>query len=387
MLNLEIKTKDNHNKPVTFTEELTQEDYDIFHAVTRNTLTPQQEEQIVTVEKNYPRQKSVLAVHWHPEHVPMDLIRKRIETTFPNAGQQLIIPTQHNELESYDGVFSGVEVDCYSKQFDQKVQLLCHFEKTKAEQATVFRHMIEHTFKYRSSQLENLLNALTDTNNETCLQIAAKEHNASREQIDFARIIATKIKKLIDEFHSDIAPSMLKNKLIRNFIDELRPVLGNDFVDQSQFLVQSVKQLVKKSFNPEYFYETREIIEEVKNAGGRIVIPHPEQFWPILIAGYDIDGIEVWNPQSKRYTDFLVDVLRGQNAHRPKGTPPILIFMGDDCHMGEKTKDPDKQDKAKVAREIGVQDAWDELDVRKNLMLAEASRESIIKEYTARLKG
>ncbi len=47
-----------------------------------------------------------------------------------------------------------------------------------------------------------------------------------------------------------------------------------------------------------------------------MVIPHPEQFWPILLADYDVDGYEVWNPQSREYTDFLIRALDNQNKRR-----------------------------------------------------------------------
>lgn len=66
------------------------------------------------------------------------------------------------------------------------------------------------------------------------------------------------------------------------------------------------------------------------------MIPHPEQFWPILLTGYDVDGVEVWNPQSHRYTNFLVSVLNEKNRRMDSSERPLLIFMGDDTHMSEK---------------------------------------------------
>lgn len=88
------------------------------------------------------------------------------------------------------------------------------------------------------------------------------------------------------------------------------------------------------------------------------MIPHPEQFWPILLAEYDVDGIEAWNPQSQEYTEFLINVVNLKNKTQLSGQRPILIFMGDDCHLSEKIKEPQNQNKEKVKREVGFQPAW-----------------------------
>ena len=61
--------------------------------------------------------------------------------------------------------------------------------------------------------------------------------------------------------------------------------------------------------------------------------------------------------------------------------------MGDDTHMGEKVKDPELQDAAKAGREIGVQPAWDELSIRKRLIVARMERHDVIAEYRDRLQG
>jgi hypothetical protein len=105
----------------------------------------------------------------------------------------------------------------------------------------------------------------------------------------------------------------------------------------------------------------------------------------VLLDDLDIDGIEVWNPQSFEYTQFLIDVVVRKNATRQHKDRPILITMGDDCHMGEKVKEPRHQDAAKAGREIGVQPPWDDLNIRKNLIVAKADRSNLIREYRARL--
>ncbi len=119
--------------------------------------------------------------------------------------------------------------------------------------------------------------------------------------------------------------------------------------------------------------------------GGCVVIPHPEQFWPILLAEYDVDGYEVWNPQSQRYTDFLISVLNRKNSLLSNSEKRLLIFMGDDTHVGEKTRDPKEQEMEKTGREIGVQPAWDDLEIQKTLILGNVDKKRVIEEYRERL--
>ena len=123
----------------------------------------------------------------------------------------------------------------------------------------------------------------------------------------------------------------------------------------------------------------------VRGVGGCIIIPHPEQFWPVLLDDLDVDGIEVWNPQSFQYTEFLIDVVNRGNRSARGGRKPLLLTMGDDCHLGEKVKDPALQDPLKAKREVGLQPPWNDLSIRKRLVAANASRKNVIHEYKERL--
>ena len=60
---------------------------------------------------------------------------------------------------------------------------------------------------------------------------------------------------------------------------------------------------------------------------------------------------------------------------------PSLVY----CHLGEKTKPVALQDVEKSGREIGLQPAWDDLDLQKKLIMQNVSRRTIIKEYKERL--
>ncbi len=160
---------------------------------------------------------------------------------------------------------------------------------------------------------------------------------------------------------------------------------GEALIDRTQTFLKAVKVRVKADFPLQYFYRTSEVIEEARALGAGIVIPHPEQFWPILLADYDVDGIEVWNPQSRKYTEFLISVINQKNRCGGISKRDLLIFMGDDTHMAEKTRAPEVLDREKARREVGHQPAWDDFSIRKALIRADTSRGRVIQEYKQRL--
>jgi hypothetical protein len=371
--------------PDIIPEEIQESDEKNFLKVVSTGLTPEQEERIINPPQTYPRQSDVLAVHWHPEFVPPALIDKRIETLFPNLSNELIIPTQHNVILSRKG-YSGVEVDCFSIKFKQKVQLLIHCRDERLEKADVLKSMIAYTFKYRSSQLYDYIHALIKPE-AAWLDAAARETGAEQNLIRFVRTYVRKVHDLLEKHRDSLEPAVVKNKILRDFFDTLRPQYGDGAINMAQAFLKAVKTIVKAHFPHHHFYKTREIIEEARAVGARIIIPHPEQFWPILLAEYDVDGYEVWNPQSREYTEFLISVLDRKNKHFLPSQRKLLVIMGDDTHMAEKLKDPSQQDRKKASREIGVQPAWDELSIRKRLIIANMDRRRIIEEYKNRLNG
>ncbi|MBF0236017.1 MAG: hypothetical protein HQK65_23730 [Desulfamplus sp.] len=370
-------------RPHTIFEEITEEDHDIFFRVVSIDLADEQKQWIIQPEQTFPRQTSVLAVHWHPEFIPMELIDQRINNLFPNRENELIIPTQHNEIVSYKG-FSGVEVDCFSRGFNQKVQLLLHFKNESVENASMLKSMLAHTFKYRSSQLFEFIDTITRPI-EHRIDAAARQTGANASLIRFVQSHVKKIGTLLNENLSKISPQSIKNKLLRNFFDLLRPIHGDTLIDRAQTFLTAVKQQVKADFSLEYFFRTSEVIEEARKLNAGIVIPHPEQFWPILLADYDVDGVEVWNPQSQRYTDFLISIIRDINKKKHRADRPLLIFMGDDTHFGEKTRELDKQDKLKASRELGIQPPWDDLNIAKSLVMSGINRKKVIEDYRDRI--
>lgn len=366
--------------------EITEADEALFARLIETRLDEAAVERILAPGVVMPAQESVLAVHWHPEHVPMELIKRRIEASYPAMRESLIIPTQHNQLMEY-GPYTGVEVDCYSSGFNQKVQLLLHFSTERLKDASVLKSMLAHTHAYRSSQLFDYLHSAV-TPELGRMDQAAREAGSDEGVVTTARACCQKLSDLIERHAGDMPVDAIKNKLVRNFVDGQRPVIGDALANRVQVFLKELKAIVKAQFPLSYFYRTTEFIEEARGLGGGVVIPHPEQFWPILLADYDVDGYEVWNPQSQRYTEFLISVLYEKNRRRGNFERRMLVFMGDDTHMGEKTlKRTNGTDPAKAKREIGLQPAWDDLAIGKKLIVADMDRPRIIEEYAARLKG
>jgi hypothetical protein len=371
--------------PAAWDPAITEQDHAVFERVISTDLSDEKLKELASPPLTLPVQQSVMAVHWHPEFVPMPVIEQRVHNMFPAMTESLIIPTQHNEILEY-GDFSGVEVDCYSHGFNQKVQLLLHFATTRLEHAHTLRAMLRHTLTYRASQLFDFMHTITAPL-EDRIEQAARETGADLDLVEFVRHHVTKVQRMVEDNHSRLPQDALKNKLLRNYFDALRPVYDSELIDRIQTYLSAVKAIVKTHFSLRYFYRTSEVIEEVRALGGGIIIPHPEQFWPILLADYDVDGYEVWNPQSQRYTDFLITVVGRVNACAGLSQRRKLVFMGDDTHMGEKVKDVSQRNSEKANREIGYQPAWDDLEISKRLILSGMSREIVIREYRERLLG
>jgi hypothetical protein len=117
------------------------------------------------------------------------------------------------------------------------------------------------------------------------------------------------------------------------------------------------------------------------------VIPHPEQFWPILLADYDIDGIEVWNPQSREYTEFLINVVNRRKQGRPLRAA-AAHHDGRRYALRRESARPRIPGRARrPAASSGYQPAWDDVGIRKNLAVAGMDRGRVIDEYKQRLGG
>jgi hypothetical protein len=360
------------------------EDHQAYQRLISNDLTPEQVERLATPSTVLPQEREVLAIHWHPEFIPLDLVRRRLQATFPHLERELVIPTQHNVLMTM-GEYAGVEVDCYSKGFKRKVQLLMHFRAERLAGADVFRAMLAHTFQYRSSQLHEFIASVVEPAWEHRLQEAAAETGAGEDLVAFTRLYTGRLKRLLEANYEQTPASAIKNKLLTEYFDSLRGRHPDRVVTRAQVLLKAVKAVVKREFSLTYFYRASEVIEEARSVGCGIVIPHPEQFWPILLADYDVDGYEVWNPQSREYTEFLINVLNRQNRAAPPDRRRLMVFMGDDTHLGEKAKPPELQKPGKAAREVGLQPAWQDLAIRKSLIVADMDRPKVIEEYRARL--
>ena len=365
-------------------DEIEPWDQEVYDSIIATDLTAQQIESVVNPSETFPKQKAVLAVHWHPEWIPFDLITRRIQAMYPHCERELMIPTQHNKLLTY-GEYAGVEVDCYSSGFNRKVQLLLHFKADRVKNAHILRSMLGHTASYRSSQLFEFINNIINPEHQHRLEEAVADTGANEELVELVRFYTARLNALLDKNENRTPPFMIKNKLLTEYISAQRKRHPDITINRALLLIKAVKAITKQHFSFDYFFRASEVIEEARSLGGGIVIPHPEQFWPILLADYDVDGWEVWNPQSREYTEFLVKALNTHNKQYIAPKRPLLVFMGDDTHMSVKIKDPATLEKSKLEREIGLQPVWDEIGMRKTLSLVGASRETVIEQYKQRL--
>jgi hypothetical protein len=364
--------------------EITDWDQAVYEQLVTEDLTHAQRERVETPPAVFGRQQEVLAIHWHPESVPLESIRKRIDGMFPAKQAELIIPTQHNRLIRW-GSYTGVEADCYSPEFNRKVQLLFHFRNERLDGADVLKSMLNHTYTYRASQFHRYLDTVINPKFGQCLEEACVNTEVDDDTVQFVIAYTKKLNELVKKNLSSTPVDSLKNKLLPNYFGRLKEFFPEHFVNKALVFLREVKVVVKKNFTLDYFYQTREMIEEVRSLGGGIIVPHPEQFWPVLLADYDVDGYEVWNPQSREFTEFLTQVVVKKNKNRQYIGRPIIVTMGDDTHMSEKLKAPEFQDADKKMREVGLQPAWDDLDIRKSLIMGNFSRETVIGEYISRL--
>lgn len=331
---------------------------------------------------SFKEEQHILAVHWHPEYIPMECARKRIQRLYPSKSLEIIIPTQHNCLAYYEG-YCGVEVDCYAKEFNRQIQLLLHFTEEKAQKATKLKDMLEYTNNYRLNQLFEFIETFVNHKFENRLHQAIKDTALEPEILYFTKMNVKKVSSLIEKHYEQIPREMFKNKLILNYFLSLGEFYEADIINKCRVFLSYIEKNIKKDFSVSHFFNVHDIIDETKQVGGCIVVPHPEQFWPILLANYDVDGYEVWNPLSSDFTEFLIKVICEKN--NTERSTRFLPFMGDDTHLSEKIKDLLIVDPVKANSEIGFQPGWFNLCVKNQLKDTGFTKETIIQDYISRL--
>jgi hypothetical protein len=362
-------------------KDISQADIEAFDLLTSVTLSPAEKELAENPDFFDFEEKLLLAVHFHPEWVPLPLIETRLSKAFPQATDRLVIPTQHNRVTSM-GPWAGVEADCFSPNFGQKIQLLIHFKSSSLTKAGVFLDMMDQTYRYRAKQLMEILEALTTPGESLRKEI--NNNGLDHQALDLAGFFACRLKELIHarEVHSDDRSEMLKNRLLTDFMLARKQGIDPALFGSALSVANIVKAMVKRHLNYNRFRATQEVIEEARGLGAGIVIPHPPQFWPALIDDLDVDGWEVWNPSTPNHTLFLIESLARASGGRKL---PLLAFMGDDTHMSSKIRSNVTEDKNGRGREIGFQPPWRDPVVSAALKRAGQSRERTMDQYRARL--
>lgn len=365
--------------------DLEESDWVLFNRLTSLDLTSEEKKKVSSPGRTDPVALEFLAVHWHPEWAPLELIEERLSCSFPCAENSLVIPTQHNRIMSYGG-WAGVEADAYDRRYGQKVQLLLHFQASRLPRATALVAMMKRTYDYRANLLMDCLERLVSTSLVKVGSLEIFTDYVSEEALCLVRFFAARLKYLIERsgIRGNPRGEMLKNRLLSDFILGSCGSEQHPLVKQAMRYIKAVKKTVKAELRPEAFYSPQEIIEETRSLGGGVVIPHPPKFWPILLGDLDVDGWEVWNPSTPLHTMFLLEALqRANEARTPRRR--LLAFMGDDTHMSSKIRPELGQNKNSASREIGFQDPWFDTEIATELIRTGQSRTVTINEYQARL--
>ncbi len=364
------------------------DDAALFRRLVDDTITTERLEALARPVQPRHGVDHVLAIHWHPQHVPLDVARRRLAALFPDARDMLVIPTEHNVLHVW-GDHAGVEADCRDLRLGLKVQLLLHFRADRVREAHTLRAMLDHTALYRGIQLRALLETAArpdEAGHRHRVERAVRATGSGPEVLATAAACAAKLLCLLDAERDAPPADERRSTLLRDFVEARRPQLGPVLTPQVHAYTKALRDRVKAEFPLDFFHDAHAFMEEARGLGGLVTIPHPEQFWPILLAGYDVDAIEVWNPQSRRHTNFLISVVNEANAKHPSAKP-TLVTMGDDTHFGEMLRLPDGPEQARLAREIGVQPLWEDPVTLKELERAGMTRERVIDAFRQRLGG
>jgi hypothetical protein len=359
--------------------DLDEASWRIFDRLTSVDLSEEEIRRVTRPDRAAPEAERFLAVHWHPERAPLELIGQRLKAAFPKARDSLIIPTPHNQVAVY-GPYAGVEADAYDPGYGLKIHLLFHFSAGRLPRAGVFLDMLERTYRYRARQLLEILDCLAGP---ALLDVPGlPSGDLGLEARKLARFCALRLRELVDRSGLIGTPrdELLKNRLLPDFMDALAgedprlpPALG---------VVKAAKKKVKAAFQPANFYSPREIIEEARALGAGVVIPHPPFFWPVLLDDLDVDGWEIWNSSSPRHVEFLARALARANQARG-GRRRLLAFMGDDTHFSSKYRPPPGG--GPDGRELGFQDPWADPAIDKILAETGQSLAGTLAEYRARL--
>jgi len=371
--------------PEAAVNDIGEEDWLKFNHLTSVELNAEERALAVRPGLTAPEAAEFLAVHWHPEWTPLELIGRRLELAFPRAENFLAIPTQHNKVMSF-GPWAGVEADVYDRRYGLKVQLLIHLPAERLAGASAFLAMMDHTYNYRAHQLLDILNRLADYD-QAALKVQAGLKSAITESaMRLARFYAIRLRAMIERsgILGGSRDEMLKNRLLPDFMTVSVPPERRHLLGQALMFVNAVKKTVKAELRPEKFHSPQEVIEEARSLGAGIVIPHPPQFWPILLSGLDVDGWEVWNPSTPNHTLFLLETMHRVNESRRRGRR-LLAFMGDDTHMSAKIRLERADEKESAGREIGFQPPWTDPEIAAVLSQTGQSLTGTLNEYRSRL--
>jgi len=77
--------------------DLDETSWRLFDQLTSVELSAGERRRAAKPDRTAPGAERFLAVHWHPERTPLELVRQRLDAAFPQARDCLVIPTPHNQ--------------------------------------------------------------------------------------------------------------------------------------------------------------------------------------------------------------------------------------------------------------------------------------------------
>lgn len=352
---------------------------ELFEDLIKDQLNKDKTDKVTNPRFIMPEIENVLALHWHPENLSIETAVKRLSKTFPNATNKLIIPTDHNIFKSYQGI-SGTEIDCFAKELKKKVQLLIHIKDDNLKNSFTLKTMVNYSAEFSKKFLLFFLDSLIgkSTVSNFIWEKVASEAVLDKKYYEEIRKLS---KEFITLFESrKIDYFLISNSLLVNFVCNILTKYNDLIKKQAKLFLLEFKKLCYIHFDTKFFYSVEDFVEEVQWSGGAISVPHPEQFWPILLTKYKFDGIEFWNPSSASYSELILDRIIRLNKYKKEAVIPLV---GDDTHFNKLVEEVSKN--RIPSRDLGYQPIWKSKIIQQILKRNSLCKQKIIDLYRERL--
>jgi hypothetical protein len=236
--------------------ELNQWDQEAFERIISTELTEEQKARVVTPGLTFPGQKSLLAIHWHPEFIPSDLIAQRISACFRTARRSWSFPPSTTCLSRLGGLHWR-EVDCYAAGLIARCSCCCISIRTGWSGPPASRPCWSTRSNTGPGSFSNIWIRWLILFMTAVCRGPWPPPARTRSWCASPGSTAGKLKQLIEINQSIIDEETIKNKLLPDFFEELRAFYPERLINHAQSLLHAVKKIVKAQYNLTYFYRAR----------------------------------------------------------------------------------------------------------------------------------